>query len=125
LVISARSLAGYGKGLQALTDELGVVGVDEEAEQHQTAGGGPTDAVQEAQCVQDQVVACLVVVLLAKVVLGERGRERNKEERMGEKGVEVCKGERSGGEKTFRVEVFGGVFLRNEKLIGNFKSFVA
>ena len=70
----ARSLAVFGKGLQTLADELGVVGVDVKAEQDQPPGGGPADAIQEPQRVQDQVEARLVVMLLAKVVLGkERG----------------------------------------------------
>jgi hypothetical protein len=65
----AGSLAVLRQSLQALVDELHIVGIDIETEQYQPSSGDTTDAVQEAQGLQDQVVAVLAVGLLPKVVL--------------------------------------------------------
>ena len=65
----ARSLAVLCQCYQSLCDELDVVGTYIEAEQYQAARGHPTHTVQELECLQDQVVTVLAVLLLTEVVL--------------------------------------------------------
>ena len=73
LILVAWALAVLSKGSEALINQFHVVGVDVEAEQNQSSGGDSTDAVQELESLEDEVVAPFAVFLLPEVVLpGEK-----------------------------------------------------
>lgn len=64
LVIMAGTLAVLGECLQALVDELCIVSIDVEAEEHQASSGHSADTVQETKCFQNEVVAVFTIILL-------------------------------------------------------------
>ena len=77
LVLMARALAVLGQCDHALVDELGIVGMDVEAEQHEPASRDATYAVQEAQGLSYEVVGHLTKALVTQVVLRrEQGGKR-------------------------------------------------
>ena len=59
----ARTLAVLGQCDQSLCDELHIVGMDVETEQDQPSCGHSTDTVQELECLQDEIVVSLAVLL--------------------------------------------------------------
>lgn len=65
----ARSLAVFSESLEALADELCIVCVDIQTEEYQSPSSGTTDAVQEPQSVQDQIVTRLAELLLPQIIL--------------------------------------------------------
>ena len=69
LVVMAGALAVLCQCDHALVDELGIVGMDVEAEQHEPSSGDPTYAVQEAQGLSNEVVGDLATGLVSQVVL--------------------------------------------------------
>ena len=73
LVFMARSLAVLGQCDQCLCDELHIVGMNVETQQHQATRGHSTHTVKELKCLQNQVVTVLAMFLLTKVVLGGGG----------------------------------------------------
>ena len=61
----ARTLAVLSQCDQSLRYELHVVGMDVETEQDQPSRCHSADAVQELECLQDEVVVGLAVLLFA------------------------------------------------------------
>ena len=64
-----RSLTILRESDQTLVDELGIVGVDVEAQQHESSSAHSTYGVQQVERLCYEIVGGLAVVLVMQVVL--------------------------------------------------------
>ena len=61
---------------ETLVDEVGIVGMDVEAEKHESSSAHSTDGVQQVQRLRYQVVRSLTVSLVPEIIL-ELGHTHN------------------------------------------------